>query len=203
MQQLVFYLAISIILAASSQFGEWFLRPIFPWARWVYGGGRNVSAILSLRGWPFGASWDVLNFIVDLLIGGLCAAMAGFLVGMPSLRLRGDYLAIVTLGFGEIIRVIILNLEIVGGARGLYGIPGDTGPMACFQTYIWVGVTLVLLWRLVHSSYGRAFLSVREDEIAARCMGGLTPRSSKSQLLSFRVSSLVRPVPFLPVPPMH
>src|SRR5207247_10653222 len=60
---------------------------------------------------------------VALVVGGLLAALAGYLVGLPSLRLRGDYLAIVTLGFGEIIRVLILNVDAVGGARGLPGIP--------------------------------------------------------------------------------
>jgi branched-chain amino acid transport system permease protein len=107
-------------------------------------------------------------FLAALLAGGVVAALAGYVVGLPSLRLRGDYLAIVTLGFGEIIRVIFLNIEKVGGARGLDGVPAWT-------TFFWVfffgWVTFLVSNRLVNSSIGRAFLAVREDEIAAEAMG--------------------------------
>jgi branched-chain amino acid transport system permease protein len=106
--------------------------------------------------------------LVAVLAGGLVAALAGYLVGLPSLRLRGDYLAIVTLGFGEIIRVIILNINKIGGARGLSGIPNWVD---FFWVYLFVGVTILVSWRLVRSSVGRAFLAVREDEIAAEAMG--------------------------------
>lgn len=103
-----------------------------------------------------------------IVIGGLAAALAGYLVGLPSLRLKGDYLAIVTLGFGEIIRIIFLNIEEVGGARGLPGIPPKAN---FFWVYLWVVITFVALLRLLRSSYGRAILSVRENEIAAESMG--------------------------------
>ena len=103
-----------------------------------------------------------------ILTGGIAAAIAGYLVGLPSLRLRGDYLAIVTLGFGEIIRICFLNFEQVGGARGLPGIPRVAN---FFWVYLWVVVTFVALLRLLRSSYGRAILSVRENEIAAESMG--------------------------------
>jgi branched-chain amino acid transport system permease protein len=96
------------------------------------------------------------------------AALAGFLVGMPSLRLRGDYLAIVTLGFGEIIRSIIENLDFVGGALGLSGVPPRT-------TVVWVGIsvvaTVVMARRLAVSTQGRALFAIREDEVAAEAMG--------------------------------
>ena len=103
-----------------------------------------------------------------VLSGGTLAAIAGFIVGQPSLRLRGDYLAIVTLGFGEIIRVVILNIDTVGAARGFIGIPAWSN---FFWVYFFCGLTIALSWRLVNSSVGRAFLSVREDEIAAEAMG--------------------------------
>jgi branched-chain amino acid transport system permease protein len=106
--------------------------------------------------------------LLSVLLGGGLAAVAGFLVGQPSLRLRGDYLAIVTLGFGEIIRVLILNIEKIGAARGLSGIPKWAD---FFWVYFFVVVTVLISWRLVKSSVGRAFLSVREDEIAAEAMG--------------------------------
>ena len=106
--------------------------------------------------------------LVAVLCGGALAAIAGYLVGLPSLRLRGDYLAIVTLGFGEIIRVIILNIDKIGGARGLSGIPNWVD---FFWVYLFAGFTVLVSWRLVRSSVGRAFLAVREDEIAAEAMG--------------------------------
>lgn len=106
--------------------------------------------------------------LVALVLGGLLAALAGYLVGLPSLRLRGDYLAIVTLGFGEIIRVLILNVDAVGGARGLPGIPG-------WANFFWVGLgvmAVILLARhLAASTYGRALFAIRDDEVAAEALG--------------------------------
>ncbi len=112
-------------------------------------------------------------FVPAIAIGGAAAAFAGFLVGLPSMRLRGDYLAIVTLGFGEIIRVAILNIDAVGGARGFAGIPQLT-------TFAWVGggalVTYVVIRNLLRSYHGRALLAIREDEIAAEALGIPTTR---------------------------
>ncbi|HVK61813.1 MAG TPA: branched-chain amino acid ABC transporter permease [Bdellovibrionales bacterium] len=141
--------------------------------------GAYVSAYLSTSVVTQPGFFDFIWFAIA---GGLVAAAAGYVVGLPSLRLRGDYLAIVTLGFGEIIRVVLLNMPAVGGARGLGGIPrpaqielGDfiLTPfyLGYLQSIFWVIVTLVVLWRLVHSVHGRTFLSVREDEIAAQAMG--------------------------------
>ncbi len=79
-----------------------------------------------------GQAW--LLFLLALLAGGLAAAVAGFIVGMPSLRLKGDYLAIVTLGFGEIIRVVLQNIDAVGGPRGLIGIPAYTNAVLGLRT---------------------------------------------------------------------
>lgn len=107
-------------------------------------------------------------FFVALLAGGFAAALAGFLVGAPSLRLKGDYLAIVTLGFGEIIRVLLQNMDSVGGARGLSGIP----PWATFGwVYVWVAITIYTVLTMIHSTSGRGFLAVRDDEIAASAIG--------------------------------
>ncbi|MBK8200838.1 MAG: branched-chain amino acid ABC transporter permease [Bdellovibrionales bacterium] len=115
-----------------------------------------------------------LIFLLALLLGGTSAALIGFFVGLPSLRLRGDYLAIVTLGFGEIIRVVVLNLDLVGGSRGLAGIPK-------YSNFGWVFtfavITIFFCWRIVNTSYGRAFLSVRDDEIAAEAVGVPTTRA--------------------------
>lgn len=170
-QQIIFYIAINVVLATSLNLINGFCGQFSLGHAGFMAIGAYVSALLSLRFQLFHGALEILNFPIYLIAGGIAAAAAGFLVGMPSLRLRGDYLAIVTLGFGEIIRVILLNLEIVGGARGLFGIPGATDFWSCFHAYFWAGATVLLLWRLIHSSYGRAFMSVREDEIAASCMG--------------------------------
>jgi branched-chain amino acid transport system permease protein len=107
-------------------------------------------------------------FLLALLAGGLAAAVAGLLVGIPTLRLRGDYLAIVTLGFGEIIRVIFQNMNAVGGARGLSVMHGWTN---FFWTFSLAAVTVYVVGSLVNSTYGRGFIAVRDDEIAAEAMG--------------------------------
>ena len=111
--------------------------------------------------------------VAAVLAGGALAAVAGYVVGLPSLRLRGDYLAIVTLGFGEIIRVVILNVEKIGAARGFSGIPAWSN---FFWVFFFCGLTILISSRLIHSSVGRAFLSVREDQIAAEAMGVDTTR---------------------------
>jgi branched-chain amino acid transport system permease protein len=115
------------------------------------------------------------GMLLAMLFGGLFAAGIGYLVGLPSLRLRGDYLAIVTLGFGEIIRVVVENLDIVGGPRG-FSRDMQTGvQVPALTNFFWVyGTVLVVILvarNLRFSVYGLSFLSVREDEIAAQAMG--------------------------------
>lgn len=109
-----------------------------------------------------------LVFVAALLLGGLTAALTGLAVGVPTLRLRGDYLAIVTLGFGEIIRVILQNMDSVGGASGLKGIPGLTN---FFWAWSLAAVTVFAVACLVNSTYGRGFIAVHDDEIAASSVG--------------------------------
>jgi branched-chain amino acid transport system permease protein len=128
--------------------------------------GGYVSAVMLMRG-PQEDPYR-LFFVLSVLTGAAAAALAGWIVGKPSLRLRGDYLAIVTLGFGEIIRVIIENTPFFGGAIGLSPIPHRAD-----FAWIWgvVIVTILVAKRLRDSTHGRAFLSVREDEVAAEAMG--------------------------------
>jgi len=128
--------------------------------------GGYVSAVMLMRG-PQEDPYRIF-FVVAMLTGATAAALAGWLVGKPSLRLRGDYLAIVTLGFGEIIRVIIENTPFFGGAIGLSPIPHRAD-----FAWIWAVaiVTILVAKRLRDSTHGRAFLSVREDEVAAEAMG--------------------------------
>jgi branched-chain amino acid transport system permease protein len=111
---------------------------------------------------------DAVILLAALAAAALATALAGLVVGIPSLRLRGDYLAIVTLGFGEIIRVLILNIDAVGGARGFTGIPKLSN---FFWVFLLAYACIAVTRNLVRSSYGRAFLAIRENEIAAQSMG--------------------------------
>jgi branched-chain amino acid transport system permease protein len=144
-----------------------------------YSGDRIRAAVSFLP--AFGR--DSVVLLVSLAVGALLAAVAGFLVGVPSLRLRGDYLAIVTLGFGEIIRVWILNVDKVGGARGFSGIPKLAN---FFWIYLFAVLTILVVSRIVRSSFGRTLIAIREDEIAAEAMGVDTTRA---KVISFVVSS--------------
>ena len=107
-------------------------------------------------------------FLPALIAGGVAAGFIGFLIGIPTLRLNGDYLAIATLGLGEIVRIVIINVEYVGGAAGFRGIPHYT-------TFAWVFflmlVTLFFVKNFVNSAPGRACIAIRENEIAAEAMG--------------------------------
>jgi len=136
----------------------------------------------SLAGLVGGNLAHALIFLFAILVGALVAAIAGLIVGIPSLRLRGDYLAIVTLGFAEIIRIVILNIDKVGGATG-FTVPGYTN-------FFWVGgfaiITILIVYNIVHSDIGRALISIREDELAAEAMGINTTRY---KVLSFAISS--------------
>jgi branched-chain amino acid transport system permease protein len=107
-------------------------------------------------------------FVIGLLIGGVMAAVTGLAVGVPSLRLRGDYLAIVTLGFGEIIRVVFQTTEAFGAATGLPGIPHWTN---FAWTWSCAALTVFVVACLVNSTYGRGFIAVHDDEVAAGAMG--------------------------------
>jgi branched-chain amino acid transport system permease protein len=133
-----------------------------------------------LAGTTYGSG---LLFLLALVVAGIVASLAGIVVGGPSLRLKGDYLAIVTLGFGEIIRVLFRNVESLGGALGLTGIPPHTN---VFWTYAFVAVTIYVVLSLVHSTYGRGFLAVRDDEIAAEAMGINT---TKYKIIAFVIGA--------------
>jgi len=117
--------------------------------------------------------WGTAAFFGVTILGGLVAALAGLLVGIPALRLRGDYLAIATLGFNQIVITVLQQIDSIGsfetgGAIGLHGIPHHTN---LFWVYTWVLICTVSIWRLVRSGKGKPFLSIREDEIAAGAMG--------------------------------
>ena len=152
--------------------------------------GAYTTGVLTVEKYPF-----QLGFWAALVAAPIVAAIAGLAVGAPTLRLRGDYLAIVTLGFGEVIRVILLNLEnITDGPRGLNPIPPPTLPVwltpvddppgAALTTEMYyvallILVVLTVLFRTIERSrIGRAFVALREDELVSECMG-LNPTRTK------------------------
>ena len=137
--------------------------------------GAYVGAIITVK--------FSLPFVVGILGGALGAAVLGFVIGLPTLRLTGDYLAIATLGLGEIIRITILNIPYVGGASGFMGIPKLTS-----FTWAWfiMVFTLFFIKNFVNSTHGRACISVRENEIAAEAMGVDT---TKYKVLAFTLGA--------------
>lgn len=139
--------------------------------------GAYVCTIINLR------MDSTSGFLLGTLAGALAAAFVGILIGIPTLRLKGDYLAIATLGMAEIIRVVILNLDITGGAMGLSEIPKYTNWL---WLYLFAVLTIVLINNFIRSSYGRACISIREDEIAAESMGINT---TKYKVMAFAIGA--------------
>ncbi len=133
-----------------------------------------------------------LQFAIGLACGALMAALFGLLVGIPALRLRGDYLAIITLGFGEIIRVVIQNLKFAGGKGLAQGQAGQAliGIMKMNDLYVvfWITVLCVgLMLAFVRSKFGRAIMAIREDDIAA---GSVGVNNTFYKVLTFAISAL-------------
>lgn len=124
-----------------------------------------------------------VEFFLGLIIGGIMAAIFGFIIGVPVLRLKGDYLAIVTLASGEIIRSIINALGITGGAKGLSKIPRYADYT---WTYIVLVITIIIIANLVNSRHGRAVCSVRENYIAAESIG---IKVSKYKIMAFVIAA--------------
>ncbi len=178
--QVLIFIAINIILAVSLNLINGYTGQFSLGHAGFMAIGAYVSAYLSkdksagvLHALGGGEFAIVVVFVGVLIAGGLAAALAGLLVGVPSLRLRGDYLAIVTLGFGEIIRVVIQNTDAVNGASGYSGVPSYT---TLFWAYALAALTIYIVVSLIDSTYGRGFLTVRDDEVAAEAMGIDTTR---------------------------
>ncbi len=125
-----------------------------------------------------------LPFIVGIIGAALVAALAGLLIGIPTLRLKGDYLAIATLGFGEIVRILFLNWSYVGGAMGLNDIPRYTNWTWLFAMVV---ITYLIISNFIASYHGRAVISIKEDEIASTSMGVNT---SYYKVLVFSIGAL-------------
>lgn len=165
-QQVNLYLmGINIIMAASLNLIVGFTGQFSLGHAGFMAVGAYVSAVMTLKlGQPF---------IVAILAGAIVSFFLGVLIGLPTLRLKGDYLAIATLGFGEIIRGVIVNIDYVGGAAGLNGIPKLTN---WTWLYVLTVLTILVLRNFINSTHGRACIAVRDNEVAAEIMGINTTR---------------------------
>lgn len=167
---------INIILTVSLNLVSGFLGQLVLGHAGFMSVGAYTAALFTLySGLPI-----TISFPISIVLAGVMAAVFGVIIGVPALRLRGDYLAIITLGFGEIIRVIILACDFTGGAKGLRGIPtilpkgSDAASLALakYSYVFWLAViTVVIIWAFVRSRHGRAVIAIREDEIAAEASG--------------------------------
>ncbi|HQA50278.1 MAG TPA: branched-chain amino acid ABC transporter permease [Syntrophomonadaceae bacterium] len=155
------YVAAILTMSPASKEIIYFMEPIHPWL-------ANVE-------WPI---WPAI------LLGGIIAALFGFLIGFPALRLRDDYLAIATLGFAEIIRIVVTNvIPITNGALGLKNIPSVDSLLVYWGCAI---ITIFVLMRIINSSWGYAFKAIRDNEIAAQAMG---INIFKHKLMSFTIGA--------------
>lgn len=128
--------------------------------------GRKAMLLPALPGWLASQEWALLP---AMILGGLCASLTALIVGFPVLRLRGHYLAVATMGFLIIVQVLIINLDsYTRGPLGLNGLPMVTN---LWWVYLWAVLTVFVCWRVKHSSLGRTMLAVRENEMAAQCLG--------------------------------
>lgn len=163
-QSLLVPVGINIILAVSLNLTVGFLGEL----TLGHAGFMSVGAYAGCLFTLYADLPTYIEFPIALLIGGIVAALFGVIIGVPALRLKGDYLAIVTLAFGEIIRSILTNLTITGGAGGLKGIDKTTN-----YTFVYVGIiiTVLIISNLVRSKHGRAICSIRDNIIASESVG--------------------------------
>ena len=181
-------ITIAVILAISLSMVVGFLGELsLGHAGFMCVGAFLGGKLAALLGPALGGNNSILVLIISLLFGGLIAALFGFIIGLPALRLRGDYLAIVTLAFGEIVRAVIMNLpdELFGGTLGLRTPRFDKKYLFIFG-FVLVLACLAVTQNLIRSKHGRAITSIRDNEIAARAMG---IDITKYKLLVFTISS--------------
>lgn len=165
--QLIRLIGLNIILAVSLNLACGYLGQLALGHAGFLAVGAYAGAVLTKSVEALQVLPDWLRLTLAMLLGGLLAAVFGILIGIPALRLKGDYLAILTLGFGEIIRVIINNLEITNAGRSLSAEKITTFPIVYWVTIL----TIAIVYTFVYSRHGRAVVSIREDEVAAEASG--------------------------------
>ncbi len=187
-QYLLEKMAIAILLAVSLSLvvgflGELSLGHAGFMCVGAYLGGK-ISAVLAAGALGNG----IVTLLISLLVGGACAAVCGFIIGLPALRLKGDYLAIVTLAFGEIVKTIFMNTsdKSFGGALGLRT-PRFNKSYLFIIGFLMVLLALFIIQNIIRSKHGRAITAIRDNEIAARATG---INVTKYKLMGFIVSAI-------------
>ena len=181
---LIILILVMIIMSTSLNIATGFLGQLHLGHAAFMGIGAYTASILAIALEDVIAS-DLMLFIVVTLAAMVTTGIAGLLIGTPALRLRGDYLGIMTLGFGEIVKTVITNLKgLTNGAQGLYGIPRIMNFSIAFWTTV---IVVALIFLFMNSRHGRAILSIREDEIAAESVG---INITRYKLLGFVIASM-------------
>ena len=163
-KSLIVPICVNIMLAVSLNLVTGFLGELSLGHAGFMSIGAYTAALLTKSGFLSGYP----GYIVALIVGGLVAGAIGFIIGIPALRLTGDYLAIITLAFGEIIRVLIEYFKFTGGAQGLTGIPRVNNFTLIYFITIF---SVIFMYAIMTSRHGRAILAIREDEIASGASG--------------------------------
>jgi len=181
---LVILILVMIVMSTSLNIATGFLGQLHLGHAAFMGIGAYTASLVALA-LEDSITSALLLFIVSTLVAMIVSGLASLLVGTPALRLRGDYLGIMTLGFGEIVKTMITNLnDITNGAQGLYGIPRIMN----FPIAFWTTVLVVLvIYLFMNSRHGRAIISIKEDEIASESVG---INITKYKLLGFVLASM-------------
>lgn len=180
-QLILMYIGINIILSLSLNLVNGYMGEFSVGHAGFMSIGAYVSSLVTVK--IFAATSGAWLFPVAVIAGGSAAALLGLVVAIPSFRTRGDYLAIVTLAFGMIVKSVLENIDGVGAARGFLGMSKLT---TLTQVFCWTVLTVWLVRNFVYSNYGRGVLAIREDEIAGELM---SVNTRQVKLLTFTISS--------------
>ncbi len=180
-QLILMYVGINIILAVSLNLINGYMGEFSVGHAGFMAVGAYVSSILTVLVFP--SAFSPLSFPLALLAGGLAAGLVGLVVAFPSFQTRGDYLAIVTLAFGMIVKSVLENIDAVGGPRGFLGMEKLT---TLPWVFFWTVLSVWVIRNLVYSKFGRGVLSIREDEIASDLM---SVNTRQVKVIAFVISS--------------
>ena len=175
-------IAINVILAVSLNLITGFLGELSLGHAGFMSIGAYVGALITINM----DAPEIVELTLALLAGGAVAAFFGFVIGMPVLRLNGDYLAIVTLGFGEIIKSVLISMKITNGAKGLQRIPLYTTYKSYTLVFILMVISILAIMNIVKSRHGRAICSIRDNSIATQSIG---INESRFKVMTFVISA--------------
>lgn len=175
-------IAINVILAVSLNLITGFLGELSLGHAGFMSIGAYVGALITINM----DAPEIVELTLALLAGGAVAAFFGFIIGMPVLRLNGDYLAIVTLGFGEIIKSVLISMKITNGAKGLQRIPLYTTYKSYTLVFILMVISVIAIMNIVKSRHGRAICSIRDNSIATQSIG---INVSRFKVMTFVISA--------------